>query len=149
MERVKKVPGSKSTRVYICHPLSCAVNDNVNRVQQICLEIMRGVRNALHGRDDGYTSRLPWEAKGLYGRGFPCPLAPHLLFPTFMDDDTDVERNLAMDWCITLLDSCEKLWVIGKHVSVGMQEEITHAAQQNIEIIWFDAEDFGLKEVPL
>lgn len=53
------------------------------------------------------------------------PIAPHLLFPQFLSEDT--ERDLAMFMDMVLLTKCEQLWVFGSAVSDGMRREIDKA----------------------
>jgi len=56
------------------------------------------------------------------------PLAPHLLFPQFMDDDN--ERNQAMFMNVVLLSKCAELWVFGEFISKGMAIEIGRAKRK-------------------
>ena len=50
------------------------------------------------------------------------PIAPHLLFPQFLSEET--ERELAIFMDLVLLGKCEQLWVFGGEVSDGMRREI-------------------------
>ena len=50
------------------------------------------------------------------------PIAPHLLYPQFMDEDT--ERELALFMGIVLLGKCDEMWVFGGTISEGMTAEI-------------------------
>ena len=72
------------------------------------------------------------------------PLAPHLLFPLFMDEET--ERELAMFMDMVLLGRCEELWVFGEKVSCGMKAEIEKARKKNMPVRFFTDD---LKEVTL
>ena len=47
------------------------------------------------------------------------PIAPHLLFPQFLSEET--ERELAIFMDLVLLGKCEQLWVFGGEVSDGMR----------------------------
>jgi len=58
------------------------------------------------------------------------PIAPHLLLPQYMDEDT--ERDLAMLMDKVLLGKCEELWVFGGTVSEGMAAEIETAKKMKI-----------------
>lgn len=71
------------------------------------------------------------------------PIAPHLLFPQFLSEDT--ERDLAMFMDLVLLTKCEQLWVFGSTVSDGMRREIEKAKKKHMTIRYF-TED--LKEEP-
>ena len=70
------------------------------------------------------------------------PMAPHLLFPQFMDEAT--ERWLGLKMGIVLLSKCEQVWVFGDVISEGMVAEIEKAKKQHKRIRYF-TED--LKEV--
>lgn len=63
------------------------------------------------------------------------PIAPHLLFPQFLSEDT--ERNLAMFMDLVLLTKCEQLWVFGNAVSDGMRREIEKAKKKHLTIRYF------------
>ena len=68
------------------------------------------------------------------------PLAPHLLFPQFMDDERSQERELAMFFNKVLLGKCYELWVFGENITEGMAEEIKVATLKNKKIRYFNAE---------
>lgn len=70
------------------------------------------------------------------------PLAPHLLFPQFVDEET--ERWLGLKMGIVLMGKCEQVWVFGDVISAGMAAEIEKARKQQKRIRYF-TED--LKEV--
>lgn len=72
------------------------------------------------------------------------PIAPHLLFPQFMNDEDQEERELAMFMNMVLLSKCEELWVFGNIISKGMGQEIARAEKRKMRIRYFDYE---LKEV--
>ena len=99
--------------VYICSPLSGNVEVNKERARKYC--------------------RFAVEQKAI-------PLAPHLLFPQFMDDDNPSERELAMFMNMVLLGKCLELWVFGDTISSGMGEEITRAKKKHIPIRYFTEE---------
>ncbi|MDE6901987.1 MAG: DUF4406 domain-containing protein [Lachnospiraceae bacterium] len=63
------------------------------------------------------------------------PIAPHLLFPQFLSEDT--ERELAMFMDMVLLTKCEQLWVFGSAVSEGMRREIEKAKKKYMTIRYF------------
>ena len=62
------------------------------------------------------------------------PIAPHLLFPQFLNDDIPEERNRAIQMNMEILKKCDQLWVFGKIFSEGMKEEINFASQYMIPI---------------
>ena len=91
--------------VYICSPFSGDVENNVIKAQKYS-------RYAL---DEGNI-----------------PIAPHLLFPQFMSDES--ERRLAMHFNYVLLGKCEEVWVFGDNISPGMAEEIKIAEKRKMKI---------------
>lgn len=99
--------------VYICSPLSGDVEANTERARAFC-------RFAL---EQGQI-----------------PLAPHLLFPQFMDDDDPAERELVIFMDVVLLGKCSERWVLGETISAGMQAEIDVAKKRRQTICWFNSE---------
>ena len=100
------------------------------------------VKNALMLYSDLYGSRLDIDDH-LFAVEKNCiPMAPHLLFPQFMDEAT--ERWLGLKMGIVLLSKCEQVWVFGDVISEGMTAEIEKAKKQHKRIRFF-TED--LKEV--
>ena len=91
--------------VYICSPFSGDVENNVIKAQKYS-------RYAL---DEGNI-----------------PIAPHLLFPQFMSDES--ERRLAMHFNYVLLGKCKEVWVFGDYISTGMAEEIKIAEKRKMKI---------------
>ena len=73
------------------------------------------------------------------------PLAPHLLYPQFMDDGSPAERELALFMGLVLLTKCEQVWVFGGVISAGMAEEIAKAEKKKIPVRYFTEE---LEEMP-
>jgi hypothetical protein len=63
------------------------------------------------------------------------PIAPHLLLPQFMKEET--ERELAMFMDIAILSKCKELWVFGEPTA-GMQSEIAYAEKKKMTIKYFD-----------
>lgn len=96
--------------VYICSPLSGAVEENQAKARTYC-------RFAVDGG---------------------CiPLAPHIYFPQFMNDGLPKDRNLALFMDIVLLSKCAELWVFGDIVSQGMSIEIEKAKRKGQLIRYF------------
>ena len=63
------------------------------------------------------------------------PIAPHLLFPQFVDEDT--ERELALFMGMVLLGRCEEVWVFGERVTDGMAAEIAKAEKRKMKVRYF------------
>ncbi len=119
LSRIEKEERKANYRplVYICSPYSGNVDFNVTNARIYC-------RYALDNN---------------------CiPIAPHLLFPQFMNDEESADRELAMFMNMVLLSKCEELWVFGSTISQGMGQEIAKAEKRRMKIRYFDYE---LKEV--
>lgn len=63
------------------------------------------------------------------------PLAPHLLLPLYMKENS--ERGLAMFMDMVFLGRCEEIWVFGSNWSEGMQAEIAKAKKRKMKIRYF------------
>ena len=68
------------------------------------------------------------------------PLAPHLLYPQFMDDADKTQRELGIRFALILLDKCDELWCFGGKVSLGMAIEIAKATYCGIPVRYFNDE---------
>lgn len=68
------------------------------------------------------------------------PLAPHLLFPQFMDDHDPGERELAMFMNRIVLSRCEEVWVYAPRISPGMRTEASWAHHLDIPIRFLDTD---------
>jgi len=67
------------------------------------------------------------------------PLAPHLLYPQFMDDEDKEQREQGIRFALTLLAKCDELWVFGDKISVGMSREIAKAKRKGKTIRYFSS----------
>jgi len=76
------------------------------------------------------------------------PIAPHLLYPQFLDDTVSSERELGMKMGLELLDNCNSLWVMGDVISKGMKEEIEYAKKNCIPIEYFSSQDISTIKAP-
>lgn len=97
--------------VYICSPYSGDIDINVKKARDFC--------------------RFAIEKNCI-------PLAPHLLFPQFMNDNIPQERELAMFMNMVLLSKCNELWVFGNTISNGMAQEIEKAKKWKQLIRYFN-----------
>ncbi|WP_281707322.1 DUF4406 domain-containing protein [Corynebacterium argentoratense] len=99
--------------VYICSPYAGAVENNVELARALCAHAVARRK---------------------------IPLAPHLLFPQFMDDTDVSKRELAMFFNRILLSKCEAIWVYTARVSAGMRAEIEWAHHLELPITYFGAD---------
>ena len=96
--------------VYICSPYAGDVETNVKNARDYS-------RFAV---DNGYI-----------------PIAPHLLFPQFLDDTKDDERQLGLFFGNALMSKCAEVWVFGDRISQGMDAEIKRARNKNFLLRYF------------
>ena len=66
-------------------------------------------------------------------------LAPHLLLPQYLSEET--ERELAISIDLRLLGLCQELWVFGNTVSEGMKREIARAETAGIPVRFIKEEE--------
>jgi hypothetical protein len=69
-------------------------------------------------------------------KGF-IPVAPHLLFPQFMDDTDPKERELGLFFGNALMSKCAEVWVFGSTISAGMEAEIRRAKWKDYRLRYF------------
>ena len=65
------------------------------------------------------------------------PIAPHLLFPQFLDDDNPKERQLGLFFGNAIMGKCSEVWVFGDTITSGMEEEIERAGWKNYRVRYF------------
>ena len=96
--------------VYICSPFSGEVEKNIKAAQEYS-------RFAV---DKGYI-----------------PIAPHLLFPQFLNDADPRERQLGLFFGNALMSKCSEVWVFGSYISAGMEAEINRAKWKHYRLRYF------------
>ena len=65
------------------------------------------------------------------------PIAPHLLFPQFLNGTDPQERELGLFFGNALMSKCSEVWVFGKRISSGMEAEIERAKWKNYRLRYF------------
>ena len=99
--------------VYICSPYSGDEERNT-----------RSARNySRYAVDQGYI-----------------PLAPHLLFPQFLQENKPEERLLGLFFGNALMSKCAEVWVFGGVITPGMEKEIKRARWKNYRLRYFSEE---------
>lgn len=98
--------------VYIASPFAGDIERNIENARKYC-------RFAIN---KGYIS-----------------LAPHLLYPQFMDDSDKEQRELGLRFALILLGMCEQLWVCGDTISSGMAAEIAKAKKRGMPVRYFNS----------
>ena len=99
--------------VYICSPFSGDVETNVVNAR----------RYSRFAVDKGYI-----------------PIAPHLLFPQFLDDDKPEERALGLFFGNALMSKGAEVGVFGSRISSGMEAEIKRAKWKDYRVRYFTEE---------
>ena len=72
-------------------------------------------------------------------KGF-IPIAPHLLYPQFLNDDDERERELGLFFGNALMSKCAEVWVFGSRISAGMEAEIKRAKWKDYRLRYFTEE---------
>lgn len=98
-------------KVFVCSALRGDMENNLRKAKEYCR----------------------WVAE----RG-AVPIAPHLLFPQFLDDRIDAERRLGIRFGLELLRSCDELWYFGNTVTEGMRQEIGYAGEHGIPVRYIE-----------
>ena len=105
----------KSKLVYICSPYRTGdVDENVRRAREYC--------------------RLAVE------EGF-IPVAPHLLYPQFLSDEDETQRQAGIECGLELLSVCAEVWVFDyNYESRGMNCEIAFAKDIGVPVKFMTTE---------
>ena len=111
IEAEEKVLRAFRPIVYICSPFSGDVDGNIAAAQ----------RYSRFAVDKGYI-----------------PIAPHLLFPQFLNDDDPKERQLGLFFGNALMSKCAEVWVFGSTISAGMEAEIKRAKWKDYRLRYFN-----------
>ena len=102
-------------KIFISSPLAGDYENNIKNAQKYC-------REALF---QGYI-----------------PLAPHVYYTSFLEENNEIERQLGMDMGLRWLAECDEMWVFNQNgISKGMQVEIDMATQLNIPIKYKEDEE--------
>lgn len=89
-----------------------------------------------HSQFDNITNAINY-SRFVFDQGY-TPLAPHIIFPQFLDDNNPDERGKALEMGRQILRHCAEIWVFGTYISAGMQDEILLAQQWEIPIKYFN-----------
>ena len=65
------------------------------------------------------------------------PIAPHLLFPQFMEEDDPEQRRLGIFFGLVLQSKCKEVWVFGGNITKGMAVEIEKAHERGLPVRYF------------
>ena len=81
--------------------------------------------------DNIRLAKLACEMVTLFGT---MPLAPHLYFPQFLDDDCPKDRATGLRLGLEWVELSDELWVFGNRVSDCMAAEIARAKKMGIPV---------------
>ncbi|MEM5784982.1 MAG: DUF4406 domain-containing protein [Candidatus Aenigmatarchaeota archaeon] len=95
-------------KIYICSPFRRNIKHNTKLAKHWAVEIIR------QGN---------------------LPIAPHLYFPLFLNDDNEYERELGIKFGLKLLKICDEVWVYGEPTE-GMKKEIQRAKKLRKKIVY-------------
>ncbi|CAK7023542.1 MAG: hypothetical protein ENTB_05122 [Enterocloster aldenensis] len=62
------------------------------------------------------------------------PVAVHLMYPQFLDDQVPKEREAGLRMGRRVLAACDEIWLCGERMSAGMKAEETEAKRLDIPI---------------
>ena len=99
---------SAITKVYVCSPYAAATKEEIEKNLEFARKACKYVISTNEDKP-------------------PLPIAPHLLFPQFMNDNIPEERGLALNFGLNLIVTCDEVWVFGNKLSSGMAGEIKFA----------------------
>ena len=100
--------------IFVCSPYRGDIETNTKLARQYCRHVV----------DKGFI-----------------PIAPHLLFPQFMDDKKSEERAQAIEMNFGTLQRCTELWVFGREITIGMWQEIKKAQELDIPVRYTSTEE--------
>ena len=100
-------------KVFICSPFRGDMEGNARKAAGYC--------------------RRAWE-KGV------LPVAPHLLFPQFLNEGIETERQAGLAMGLELLLCCDEVWVFGE-ATEGMASEIAFAVERGIGVRFMEPEE--------
>lgn len=104
--------GTHPRPVFICSPYRPTIKDESCRESELEANIDRAKR----------ACRIA------VALGF-LPLAPHLYFTRFLNDEEEQERETGMRLGMQWLEESDEVWVFGDRVSAGMKAEIKRAKE--------------------
>lgn len=105
----------KRKLIFVCSPYSGDVKENTWIAAEVC--------KAIHRK----TSYLP--------------VAPHLYFPQFLNDNVQSERKAGIEYGLEIMDKCVAVIVVKKdgEMSAGMKKEVEYANEHGKTVLLFDS----------
>lgn len=94
------------------------------------------ISSPFSGDVDGNVAAAQRYSRFAVDKGY-IPVAPHLLFPQFLDDNDPKERQLGLFFGNALMSKCAEIWVFGEVISPGMEAEIRRAKWKDYQLRYF------------
>lgn len=107
-------------KIFICSPYRGAPEKNIKNVKRYCEK----------AADKGYI-----------------PIAPHLYFTQFLNDDNPIDRSHGLWMGRQLLEECAEVWVYANEVTEGMISEMVRARELGIKMRFFNEDMEELDDV--
>ena len=102
-------------KIYVCSRLREDIKENIEKAKKYCEYVVK-VRGAI-------------------------PIAPHIYFTQFLNDNLPEERAFGTLAGLQLLSECDELWYFGEQISQGMVTEIIAAKEQGIPVRYVSQKD--------
>lgn len=93
--------------IFVCSPYRGNILENTKKAKEYCREI---------------------------AKNGDLPIAPHLYFTQFLDEKNEQEREMGIEYGISLLWHCYEMYVFGDKITEGMKKEIDYAKKMGIGI---------------
>lgn len=84
------------------------------------------------GDVEGNSAKAAGYCRRAYEKGC-LPIAPHLLFPQFLNEDSLKERSDGISMGLVLMQDCDEVWVYGKTTD-GMAQEVKFAVEHGVPV---------------
>ena len=133
--------------------MSVDIRNSEGYVDPTAFQALSGIEREVHryrpivyicspytGDVDGNVAAARRYSRFAVERGY-IPIAPHLLFPQFLNDGDPFERELGLYFGNVLMSKCAEVWVFGSRISDGMAAEIKRARWKNYRLRYF-TDDF-------
>jgi len=83
------------------------------------------------------TEKAKFYARIAAGCGH-VPIAPHLYFPNFMDEENATERIQGIEMGVEIMCACDEFWLMGGNITRGMQYELERAKEMKLPVRLYD-----------
>lgn len=98
---------------------------------------MKFICSPFRGNIEGNTKKAERYAVVL-ARAGSVPIAPHLYFPRFLDENSPKERMTGIEMGLELMALCDEICVFGFKITEGMKFELDFAREKHIPVCLYD-----------